>query len=559
MRLLNANTLVINNYFGDIPPYAILSHVWGDEEVSFQDFQSGQAAGLKGYSKIQGCCKQAITDSLEHVWIDTCCIDKSSSSELQEAINSMFNFYRNAAVCYAYLQDVTGDADTFSLNSSFSKSRWFTRGWTLQELLAPSLVEFYASDWKPLGTRDDLKKTIAVVTRIDQEFFAFGKFSDYSIAQKFSWASGRQTTRVEDEAYCLLGLFGVSMPLLYGEGRRAFMRLQEELMKGSDDQSIFAWTSTIYNDNARSGLFASSPAAFEKSGSIIRGERDFWSPPYSITNKGVSIHLPLIEPDSGYAIPFIPSHSQNFNKSGDITFSLTPAGTLAVLNCRSKQNSDSQMAIVIERAGTGEANRWTRTSRSLGLISISQADIRSHATQKNLFIQAHTVDGEGIGWTTEKRGQLIIIQGLSLSAASFQLKTTKAGPKCHVLSNGAMTFRIPPAASGTGNQQIRLRFEGPHDSSFAILITISDAPSHKTLLAELRATRATQISSSSPYDYRDNEGAEAKDEDAVRLYAERLPHAVRIRFPQWYFSGERFEDGMKGRLGGYPPPIILHK
>lgn len=449
----------------------------------------------------------------------------------------MFNFYRDSVICYAYLQDVDNGADTLSLNSSFSKSRWFTRGWTLQELLAPSLVQFYASDWTPLGTRDDLKKTISLVTKIDQDFFTYGKFSDYSIAQKFSWASGRKTTRVEDEAYCLLGLFGVSMPLLYGEGRRAFMRLQEELMRVSDDQSIFAWT----NDRM-GGLFASSPAAFADSGNIIRGKQDFSSPPYSITNKGISISLPLIEPESGYAVQFM-SSGTIYSGSGNVSITLTPTGSLAILNCQSRKTRLARTAIVLEQ--TDESTRYSRTNISLGLLSIPLADVRSKSRQKDLLIQPHGVDEEGVGWTSQKRGQLVIIQGLSFSETGFKLKSTGSDLKCHILSNGAVSFRIPPTSSGTEYKQASLQFAGPGDGSFTIAITVSGTAPRRNLIAEIK-----EIYRSTPLH------PESFGDTAIRLRTEKLPHVVLVSFPAWYYSEDEFTMELAMLKENNSPPAL---
>lgn len=143
MRLLNTSTLKLEDFFDDIPNYAILSHRWEHEEVSYHDFQA-DCIDLAGYSKIVGCCKQPGLDGFDYAWIDSCCIDKSSSAELSEAINSMFLWYSDSQTCYAYLSDVPSFADDHSAeNSAFRTSKWFGRGWTLQELLAPEIVVFY--------------------------------------------------------------------------------------------------------------------------------------------------------------------------------------------------------------------------------------------------------------------------------------------------------------------------------------------------------------------------------------------------------------------------------
>ncbi|KAI1359986.1 HET-domain-containing protein [Xylaria arbuscula] len=220
MHLLNVHTRGLQEFFEDrTPPYAILSHTWSEEEVSFQDLDDPKHREKLGYAKIEGCCQQAIRDELDFVWVDTCCIDKRSSAELSEAINSMFGWYGKAHVCYVYLGDVPWEAKPYDPSSAFCKSRWFTRGWTLQELIAPVKLKFFDTAWGMI----------------------FEELRDVPLAKKLSWMSERSTTRVEDMAYSLLGLLDVSMPLLYGEGDRAFIRLQEEFLKRYFDPSILLW------------------------------------------------------------------------------------------------------------------------------------------------------------------------------------------------------------------------------------------------------------------------------------------------------------------------------
>ncbi|CAG8978176.1 hypothetical protein HYALB_00011492 [Hymenoscyphus albidus] len=237
--------------------------------------RAGRAYQLMGYEKINRSYFQAMDDGLRYIWVDTCCIDKTSSAELSEAINSMFLWYRNAEVCYAYLSDVDED-------SELSGSLWFTRGWTLQELLAPSKVVFYGHGWTLLGTRESLKIRLSDITGIR----SLHDFQNASIAQKMSWASKRITTRVEDMAYCLLGLFGVYMPPLYGEGKNAFLRLRLEILSKSDDESIFATT----EDLPESGMLAASPASFCDSGDVVQiGVGGIDRIPYHMTNKGLEL------------------------------------------------------------------------------------------------------------------------------------------------------------------------------------------------------------------------------------------------------------------------------
>ncbi|THU88009.1 HET-domain-containing protein, partial [Dendrothele bispora CBS 962.96] len=262
MRLLNTKTFVVKEFLtdSDIPPFAILSHTWGDNEVTFQDIQNLETAKKKGagWRKVENACRYIRQYKFKWIWIDTCCIDKSSSAELSEALNSMYQYYRDSRVCIAYLGDVSGVKNTKDLGE-FKKSRWFKRGWTLQELIAPRYMFFLDKNWNTIGTRHS----------IGMGKSAFQSHIDgYSIAQKMSWAASRETTRSEDMAYCLMGLFGVNMPPIYGEGGpKAFMRLQQEIIKYSEDRSIFAWVASK-NSRRERGLFASSPLEFASSGHI---------------------------------------------------------------------------------------------------------------------------------------------------------------------------------------------------------------------------------------------------------------------------------------------------
>ena len=218
MRLLHSKSLTFASSMGyeSIPKYAILSHTWEEDEVTYKEMlkRPNEVVSKKGYQKIKACAQQALKDGLEYFWADTCCIDKSSSAELSEAINSMFQYYRNAYVCYAYLYDIparTASTDHRTWTAKFQISRWFTRGWTLQELIAPRSLQFYSEDWSCVGTKEDLTLAITDRTGIPYEVVISSDFSKTSLAQRMGWAAGRSTARREDAAYCLLGLFGVSM------------------------------------------------------------------------------------------------------------------------------------------------------------------------------------------------------------------------------------------------------------------------------------------------------------------------------------------------------------
>jgi len=259
MRLLNTFTLEVQEFLESrVPEYVILSHTWREEEVTLQDLLSGIAPTKKGYAKLTGCCKKAKDDGFAYCWIDTCCIDKTSSAELSEAINSMYQWYKNACICYAYLEDVRQDHETDDFRD-FRNSKWFTRGWTLQELIAPPIVEFYDALWSDIGTRTSLQPRLTYLTGIDRDVLTGGDPLRYAVAVRLSWAANRQTSRLEDRAYCLFGILGVNMPLLYGEGKRAFRRLQEEMLRVDEDYTLFAWDTLL----PRESLLASSPSDFE--------------------------------------------------------------------------------------------------------------------------------------------------------------------------------------------------------------------------------------------------------------------------------------------------------
>jgi hypothetical protein len=239
MRLINTSTGVLETFHGrNIPPYAILSHTWEDEEVSFSDMGQPHCKNLKGFAKIEGSCKLASAESLQYVWVDTCCIDKTSSAELSEAINSMFRWYQRSARCCVFLPDL--DAN-MNLTTGLSTCRWFTRGWTLQELIAPRSLDFYDATWNPRGSKDSLAELVSSITGISSDVLRHETpLSSLSVAQRMAWAARRETTLVEDRAYSLMGIFGLNMPLLYGEEHNAFRRLQEEIVKSIPDSSIFA-------------------------------------------------------------------------------------------------------------------------------------------------------------------------------------------------------------------------------------------------------------------------------------------------------------------------------
>jgi hypothetical protein len=225
MWLLNISTddrLSLTCFTGNsLPSYAILSHTWeADEadELTFQDTMNGLGRSKAGYRKIQFCSEEAKRDGLQFFWVDSCCIDRSNSIEVHTAVNSMFRWYRDAAKCYVYLSDVsTGNNSRSSellWEPVFRQSRWFTRGWTLQELLAPRSVQFYSRHGKRLGDKDSLKEMIHDITGIAVQALQGSPLSQFSNHERRSWAEKRETTIEEDQIYCLLGIFDISLPLM---------------------------------------------------------------------------------------------------------------------------------------------------------------------------------------------------------------------------------------------------------------------------------------------------------------------------------------------------------
>ncbi|KAK4163292.1 hypothetical protein QBC43DRAFT_319840 [Cladorrhinum sp. PSN259] len=300
MRLIDTTTLRLEGPFLSSPPrYCVLSHTWGasDSEVSFNDISSGdsQVHQKAGWTKILQACRHARELGISYLWVDTCCIDKSNHAEITEAINSMFEWFKGSTVCLVYLDDISAENSHYSI----AAARWFTRGWTLQELIAPPDIRFYTKTWEFIGTRYTHFKEIFEVTGVDPFVLAGGDVKRVCAARRMFWASRRSTTREEDLAYCLLGIFDVSMPMRYGEGKeRAFWRLQEAIIKSYGrsvhestpiDLSLFSWKENFdWEGSGReqifdrygavlkfkevdklSGLLAGSPRDFHRCGALF--------------------------------------------------------------------------------------------------------------------------------------------------------------------------------------------------------------------------------------------------------------------------------------------------
>lgn len=247
MRLLKYSSSGDFELTGDldpdvVPEYAILSHTWNQDptkEVTYQDLVNGTGKDKPAYTKINFCARQAKLDNLQYFWIDTCCIDKSKPAEVATAIKSMFRWYQKATRCYVYLSDVSFSSHEEDPQQSesvwgpaFRKCLWFSRGWTLQELLAPASVEFFAHNGRRLGDKRSLEQQIHEITGIALSALRGGSLTGFSIEERFRWAEPRQTTREEDWVYCLQGIFGISIPVSYGEGRSSAITRLHEAIKG---------------------------------------------------------------------------------------------------------------------------------------------------------------------------------------------------------------------------------------------------------------------------------------------------------------------------------------
>lgn len=230
------------------PPYAILSHTWAADnshEVTFAEVETEEGQKKAGYEKIRFCAEQARKDGIEHFWVDTCCINKTNLVELSEAITSMYRWYQEAVKCYVYLADVScpqqdHKCDSYALwGPQFQTSKWFTRGWTLQELLAPKTVDFYSCEGAWLNNKTTLAHQIHQITGIPVDALHNSSMTQFSMSERMRWAERRRTKKPEDRAYSLFGIFDVPIPVMYGEGEKnAFRRLQRAIQEEAGENTL---------------------------------------------------------------------------------------------------------------------------------------------------------------------------------------------------------------------------------------------------------------------------------------------------------------------------------
>jgi hypothetical protein len=425
MYLLNIDTEKLEQFVANAPEYGILSHTWDNEEVLFADMQmstkvrvrtrrtpDGHSDLKRGYRKIDFVCRQARAANLKYAWIDTCCIDKSSSAELSEAINSMFLYYEAAVVCWVLLIDFTlnvtfmrsdgkaapnpvmnGSAMLYgsayeTFEDTLGRSRWFQRGWCLQELLAPRRLIFYNSDSYetgsgPIASLSQIVNVVSRITKIDSAVLLHNKpLHKVSVAERMSWAANRQTTRIEDGAYSLLGIFNVHMPMLYGEGQRAFRRLQEEILRSSTDLSIFAWE--LREPEEEHVLLAPSPRNFasnERIVSFVGGSR---AGSYHLANHGLEVSLLVT------AI-----NRESDGNGGEM---------LAILDCGYEAQMDTVLCLHLaypQDTRLGDNRPWEcyikpsrpNDSEASRLTSLS-VDVLANAVRRSLVISTNAESGD---------------------------------------------------------------------------------------------------------------------------------------------------------------------
>lgn len=458
MRLLHTTNLILEDFPGSsAQKYAILSHTWGDEELLFEDISDPNKplpSYKKGYDKVKGSCDLARDDGYDYIWIDTCCIDKSSSAELSEAINSMFQWYADADICYAYLSDVPGGAGLRSSRSKFQTSRWFRRGWTLQELLAPKSLVFYASDWEYLGTKAELSAIVESITGIPVLFIKRVKrLKLASVAQRMSWAAHRETTRIEDLAYCLLGIFGITMPMVYGEGDQAFIRLQEHIMERTRDHSILAWgleDGKPSTDNpARSraaGVLATTPADFANSGHIVpRDGAAARSDSLEVVSGSLRITIPIL---------------------------VSPTETIGLLNCGPVRDNSRVVGIPLVGAGVEVTDEYIRPPELPAVFRPCFASAR----RKTVYIQTSN------GPSQEASDERLWVYDDD-EFGELGLRLIDVSPlHCWDREQSVITSRTESESAGP--TLIRLRHNNDHNASDFVLIIGSFTP--KEISAEIR-------------------------------------------------------------------------
>ncbi|PIL27626.1 hypothetical protein GSI_10778 [Ganoderma sinense ZZ0214-1] len=488
--------------------------------------------------KIRRACAIACTQGYRYIWIDSSCINKTSSSELSEAINSMFVWYRDSAVCYAFLADVPRDEDLRAPGSRFRYSRWFKRGWTLQELIAPRDVVFLSREWSVLGSKSSLSSLIEEITGIPHSILTHKlPLAKVSVAVRMSWASHRETSRTEDKAYSLMGIFDISIAPLYGEGERAFVRLQTEILRSLPDQSIFAWGKLSLNplplpgshredrDARRLGcittgsLLASSPRDFDGASGTVRplphdtyfqrlGVTDHPLPDYAPTPYGLRASLPLLA--------LVPTLGRTHSSPSSISGVLSGDGNqwfLILLPCEHRQQEGSLLgrichvksaqAASVLHAGAcsvlpdteelphgGNSYDLLNQSTLSGLFVISSNQLRRcrrHVSFRTIYMPFPTTEAVALRtptqWSLETLRLRLCARSVAvLETQGFTATLSEPSRESHGLATYKLRVQDSSARSST-RWTLRLDFGRPHEreasNGVCVQVRVKDQSSHQ--------------------------------------------------------------------------------
>jgi len=327
--------------------------------VTYQDSEDRTFFRKRGFRKIKESCRIALEANYSWVWLDTCCIDKRNFTELNEAINAMYKWYQKASLCIAYLFDYAHG------HNELASSSWFTRCWTLQELIAPLRVEFYDQNWKHFGSKNNLCEEIAAITWINVDVLRCraSPTTTCTVAERLSWASKRNASRVEDEAYSLLGLFDLSMPTLYGSGRKAFQMFLEEVLRRTGDVTPLIWSKSMApHETSLSGLLPRSPAFYTSR----RCARTITSSSRSLSVVADGLELDVL------TIPY------------------TLGTYLCILDCEPADDGTQSAILLVQLANGGQYGRLHRCESSVLRVS-SQTIASSQARRRRKLYVPHLI------------------------------------------------------------------------------------------------------------------------------------------------------------------------
>lgn len=533
----------------DDVPYAILSHTWGIEEVNFQDMRDLSHARQKaGWFKIEKTCDIAREDGYRYTWIDTCCIDKTSSAELSEAINSMFLWYVKSATCYAYLsdlpavpKDILEDWTRHDLIKGYlERCRWFTRGWTLQELVAPKNILFYNTSWDFVAGKQFLIPILAQITGVDNIVLNnIENLPDIPIGRRISWAARRETTRVEDLAYCLLGILDVNMPPLYGEGSKAFIRLQEEIAKTSNDLTLFAWRQSSVDSllYRYSGIFAHSPQEFNCCAYLrTQATRFDVESEFTLTNRGLRVEQNLFRPPE-------PLQGAEHHLNDDETLVLS----LDCMECSKRTDFKPKwVGIYLRKIGT----TYIRTSPNSFYYFLSRSDARRQQAladgRRAIAYICRTLTHKNIRDLQDKTTVSVICHDrsdLSCQETEDQLPVTRVF-QIPTPRNYIMTLSFPAAIRTTAidsRPAIVFGFQGPSNELWSM----------PYLENELGVSEHSEDHSNKLRAVRDYVFEKYSDPSG-RLDTKRMPNIIKIRDERspssfYGFSVEIQQDSTDGK------------